>query len=152
KALTEPTTLRLIQGISTKPATGSQTKPSKFDIAMAKASAACCGVPPATSTAAAAPMAEALPTSAWQPPVAPAIIAWLASIIRKGASQSRNWVGWSRSQHRRTYKKLKTLGAVPVEPELGVAHIMPGLDLTSFVANALPLPVIIVLPANVVPA
>ena len=64
KALTEPITFRLTQGTSTNPATGSQTKPNKLDIAIAKASEDCCGVPPAASTAAAAPIAEALPTSA----------------------------------------------------------------------------------------
>lgn len=56
--------LRLTQGTSTNPAIGSQTKPNKLLIAIDKASAHYCGVPPAASTAAAAPIAEALPTSA----------------------------------------------------------------------------------------
>lgn len=73
KALAAPIALRLTHGTSTKPAIGSQTKPNKLLIAIDNASAHCYGVPPAASTAAAAPIAEALPTSAWQPPVAPAI-------------------------------------------------------------------------------
>ena len=63
-ALPAPTVFRLTQGISTNPATGSQTKPNKFPKAIAKASEDWRGVPPAASTAAAAAIAEALPTSA----------------------------------------------------------------------------------------
>ncbi|COF85183.1 Uncharacterised protein [Streptococcus pneumoniae] len=64
KAFAVPMAFLFTQGISTKPATGSQTKPSKFCNAIEKASEDCCGVPPAASTAAAAAIAEALPTSA----------------------------------------------------------------------------------------
>src|SRR5690625_708600 len=73
KALPAPIAFLLTQGTSTKPAIGSQTRPSKLDIAIDIACALCSALPPAASTAAAAPMADALPTSAWQPPVAPAI-------------------------------------------------------------------------------
>ena len=78
RALAAPAALRLMQGTSTSPARGSQARPSRFFIAMAIAWAHCSGLPPASSTAAAAAMALAAPTSAWQPPAAPEIIALLA--------------------------------------------------------------------------
>lgn len=63
-AFMAPITLRLMQGISTSPATGSHTRPSRLVSAMAKASAHCSAVPPRSSTRAAAAMALAAPTSA----------------------------------------------------------------------------------------
>ena len=63
-AFPAPRAFRFTHGISTNPATGSQTNPSKFPKAIEKASEHCCGVPPAASTAAAADIALALPTSA----------------------------------------------------------------------------------------
>ena len=63
-AFMAPMTLRLMQGISTRPATGSQTRPSRFVSAMANASAHCSAVPPLMSTSAAAAMPLAAPTSA----------------------------------------------------------------------------------------
>src|SRR5699024_1465001 len=75
----EPAAFRFTQETSTSPATGSQTRPSIFFNVMAKASADCCGVPPAISTIAAEAMAPAEPTSAWQPPAAPEIKALLAT-------------------------------------------------------------------------
>ena len=64
KAMAMPETLRLIQGISTRPATGSHTSPSWFLMAMAQAWADWAGVPPHSSTRAAAAIAEAEPHSA----------------------------------------------------------------------------------------
>ena len=63
-AFTAPTTLRLMQGTSTRPATGSQTRPSRLPSAMAAAAAHCSGVPPFRLHRAAAAMALAAPTSA----------------------------------------------------------------------------------------
>src|SRR5699024_9790766 len=60
----EPPALRFTHGTSTRPATGSQTKPSIFFSVIANASADCCGVPPAISTIAAEAIAPAEPTSA----------------------------------------------------------------------------------------
>ena len=68
KALPAPIAFRLTHGISTKPAVGSHTSPRRLEIVIDIACALCSGVPLAASTAAAAPIAEALPTSAWQPP------------------------------------------------------------------------------------
>src|SRR5699024_6060104 len=67
----DPPAFRFTQGTSTKPATGSQTRPSIFFNVIAKASDDCCGVPPAISTMAAEAIALADPTSAWHPPAAP---------------------------------------------------------------------------------
>ena len=64
RALTAPMTLRLTQGSSTSPATGSHTRPIRFWRAVAQAQAICSGVPPSRATRAAAAMAEAEPTSA----------------------------------------------------------------------------------------
>lgn len=52
------------QGISTSPATGSQTNPKRFFSAKASACDDCCGVPPIISTTAAAAIAAAEPHSA----------------------------------------------------------------------------------------
>ena len=134
-ALTEPTTFRLTQGTSTKPATGSQTSPNKLLNAIAKASAACVGLPPQISTAAAAAMPEALPTSAWQPPVAPAIIALLAVTIPNALAQKRKAIIWSVVNPRFFCNANNTPGIVPEEPAVGVAQINPMAALTSFVAN-----------------
>ena len=62
--MTVPETLRLMQGISTNPATGSHTSPIWFLSAMAQAWALWDGVPPISSTTAAAAIAEAEPHSA----------------------------------------------------------------------------------------
>ena len=86
KAMTTPPALRFTQGISTRPATGSQTRPSWLAMATAQASAHCEGVPPDSSTMAAAVMPAALPHSAWQPPWAPAMQAFLAMTIPKAAA------------------------------------------------------------------
>src|SRR5690606_16618887 len=75
----EPAALRLTHGTSTSPATGSQTSPNIFFNVIANASEHCCGDPPAISTIAAAAIAPAEPTSAWQPPAAPEIKALLAT-------------------------------------------------------------------------
>ena len=55
-------------------------QPNIFFNVMAKPSAHCCGVPPAISTIAAAAIAAAEPTSAWQPPAAPEIDALFATM------------------------------------------------------------------------
>ena len=81
KALTAPAKFLLAQGTSTKPAIGSQTRPSIFLNTIAPASKAISGVPPIISTVAAAPIAAADPHSAWHPPSAPANVAFCAIII-----------------------------------------------------------------------
>src|SRR5699024_763588 len=59
RAREDPPAFRFTQGTSTKPATGSQTRPSIFFNVIAKASDDCCGVPPAISTMAAEAIALA---------------------------------------------------------------------------------------------
>ena len=63
-ALPAPIAFRFTHGTSTSPAIGSQTSPNKLLNAIATACALWAGVPPAASTAAAAAMALADPTSA----------------------------------------------------------------------------------------
>ncbi len=65
KALETPTALRLMHGISTGPATGSQMSPRRFLRAMAAAWITCSGVPPPSCASPAAVMAEATPISDW---------------------------------------------------------------------------------------
>ena len=61
---TAPMTLRLTQGTSTRPATGSQIRPIRFFSAMAPAWPICSPLPPRRATSAPAAMAEAVPISA----------------------------------------------------------------------------------------
>ena len=63
-AFTAPMTLRLTQGTSTRPATGSHTRPMRFFRAMATAWPICWPVPSRRATRAPAAMAEAVPISA----------------------------------------------------------------------------------------
>ena len=65
----------VLAGVFHSPPTGSHTSPSIFIITVEAASRHCSGLPPMSSTAAEAAMAEAMPTSAWQPPTAPATVA-----------------------------------------------------------------------------
>ena len=71
-----PMALRAWQGTSTRPPTGSHARPRRFARVSDAASSACSGVPPKSCTSAAAAMAAALPTSAWQPPSAPETLAF----------------------------------------------------------------------------
>lgn len=75
KATEAAVALRFWQGTSTRPPTGSHTRPSNDIITFAPAARQRSGAPPASATAAAAAMAAALPTSAWQPPSAPDTLA-----------------------------------------------------------------------------
>ena len=63
-AIDAPAALRFTQGTSTNPATGSQTRPSIFFKAIAKACALVSASPPIASTIAAAAIALAEPISA----------------------------------------------------------------------------------------
>ena len=74
-AFTAPMTLRLTHGTSTRPATGSHTRPIRFLSAIATAWPICSFVPPRSDTSAPAAMADAVPISAWQPPAAPEMLA-----------------------------------------------------------------------------
>src|SRR5690606_25551953 len=62
---------RYMHGISTSPPIGSQIRPSMPWSESATAVETCSFVPPAIQHTAAAPMAAAVPVSAWQPPSAP---------------------------------------------------------------------------------
>ena len=150
-AFPAPIAFRFTQGTSTRPATGSQTSPNKFPSAVAKASELSCGVPPAASTAAAAAIALALPTSAWHPPVAPAIIALLATTIPKAAEVKRNRTCCSWFKFIVSAIENTTPGKVPLAPAVGVAHTSPIAALTSFVPSAYCTPARTLSPDNVFP-
>ena len=74
-AVAAPEALRFWHGTSTRPATGSHTRPIMLVSAFPAAFKHCSGVPPSSSTHAAAAMAAAEPISAWQPPSAPETVA-----------------------------------------------------------------------------
>src|SRR5699024_5393707 len=132
KAFEAPAALRLTHGTSTNPATGSQTKPSIFFIAILKPCALISGVPPASSTSAAAAIAEALPTSAWQPPAAPEILALFATTKPKAPEVKRKRTFCSSVMDGSFWTMAKsTPGTTPAEPAVGVAQILPIAALTS---------------------
>ena len=149
RALPAPIAFLLTQGTSTKPAIGSQTSPSRLDIAMDIACALCSALPPAASTAAAAPIADALPTSAWQTPVAPAISAFLAITRPNPPAVKRERIICSSLRSILFSNKNKTPGKVPEDPAVGVAQITPIEALTSLVATAFCTAAIIVSPDKV---
>lgn len=110
-----PTPFRFTQGTSTSPATGSHTNPSIFLSAIAIASADCCGVPPAISTTAAAAIPVADPTSAWQPPAAPAMKALFAITNPNAPAVNRNSSICSRVGFSFSLTANKTPGTTPAE-------------------------------------
>ena len=66
-----------MHGTCTRPATGSHVRPSECSIAISAAFSTCCGVPPRACARPAAAIAEADPTSPWQPTSAPAMDAFV---------------------------------------------------------------------------
>ena len=93
-------------------------------------------MPPAISTAAAAPIADAEPTSAWHPPVAPAISALfpITNPIPPAVKRKRIICSSVKSSFFSSINKMP--GSVPEEPAVGVAQITPIAAFTSFVATA----------------
>ena len=120
-----PPPLRLMQGTSTSPATGSHTSPSWFLMAIAAALAAISGVPPFSSTKAAAAMAAALPHSAWQPPSAPAMLAcWARTRPMPPAAASASQACW-RLAPRCSIMASTAPGRMPQLPAVGLATMRP---------------------------
>ena len=70
-ALTAPMALRSIQGTCTRPPTGSHVRPKLCSIPISAALRHLAGSPPKISANAEAAMAQAEPTSPWQPTSAP---------------------------------------------------------------------------------
>ena len=136
KAPATPEALRLMQGISTRPATGSHTRPRMFFRAMATASLAWAGVPPASSTMAAAAMAAALPHSAWQPPWAPATQALVAITMPTALAVNRA-ITQSCSEQPRSFCMVKrAAGRMPQLPAVGAATTRPMAAFSSLTASA----------------
>ena len=135
-ALEAPAALRLMQGTSTRPANGSQARPSMFFSARAMAWAACSGLPPAISVTAEAAMALAEPISAWQPPAAPEMPARLA-ITKPTAPAVNRWrTTTSSGSPIFSWMASITPGRTPEEPAVGVAQMRPMAAFTSLVAMA----------------
>ena len=135
KAMAAPAALRLMQGISTSPATGSQTSPSWLFRAMATASSSIWGVPPESSTRAAAAMAAALPHSAWQPPWAPARQAFSA-MTSPTALAVNMLMTQSCSVAPRSSMVSSTAGRMPQLPAVGAATMRPMAAFSSLTASA----------------
>ena len=120
-AFTAPITLRLMQGSSTSPATGSQTRPSRLVSAIANASAQASAVPPFRSVRAAAAMPLAAPTSAWQPPSAPASVARAATTWPNPAATYKARQTASSSAAPDRHSGSSTAGSTPQLPAVGAA-------------------------------
>ncbi|MCY1551442.1 hypothetical protein D9M68_877750 [compost metagenome] len=75
-ALTEAIALRSMQGICTRPPTGSQVRPRWCSMPISAAFSTCSGVPPSTAHSAPAAIEQATPTSPWQPTSAPLMLAF----------------------------------------------------------------------------
>ena len=75
-ALTEAIALRSMQGICTRPPTGSQVSPRWCSMPISAAFSTCSGVPPSTAHKAPAAIEQATPTSPWQPTSAPEMLAF----------------------------------------------------------------------------
>ena len=105
-------------------------------MAMDTASAACAGVPPASSTTAAAAIAAALPVSAWHPPSAPARLA-LRSMTRPTPAAANRLITQSRSLAPSSSRMVSTAaGRMPHEPAVGAATMRPMAALSSETASA----------------
>src|SRR5699024_601758 len=136
RALLAPAALRFTHGTSTRPATGSQTRPSIFLSAMAKPCALIAGVPPAISTRAAAAIALALPTSAWQPPAAPEMFALFATTKPNAPEVNRNLIMSSRDTPCFSFMANNTPGTTPPHPAAVAAQTSPIAAFTSLVLPA----------------
>ena len=112
-ALTAAIALRSMHGTCTRPATGSQVSPSECSIAISAAFSTCCGVPPSAWARPAAAIAEADPTSPWQPTSAPAMDAFVLISAPMAVAASRN----SCTRARRRAAHPSTDEAVASSPE-----------------------------------
>ena len=125
KAIMTPETFLFTQGISTRPATGSQTSPIWLMMAIPSASPEAAGLPPINSTRAAAAIPDAEPHSAWHPPSAPAIEAvWAITIPNAPAVKMDITISLFGSPLS-SYMETRQPGRIPQEPAVGVATILP---------------------------
>ena len=123
RALTVPTTFRFMQGTSTRPATGSQTRPSRFCSANPAAYIICPAVPLCKKTSVPAAIADAAPISAWQPPSAPEIDARFAIICPIPAETNSPCIILFSVVFLSRYSGTRTAGRTPHEPAVGAATI-----------------------------
>ena len=89
-ALIAPSPLRSMQGTCTRPAAGSQVMPRWCSSAISAAFSTCALVPPSAAQRPAAAIAEAEPTSPWQPTSAPEIEALCLMSPPMAAAVRRN--------------------------------------------------------------
>ena len=131
-----PMAFRFWQGTSTRPPMGSHARPSRLPRAMEEALSACSGVPPSICASAAAAMAAAEPTSAWQPPSAPATLALRESSMPTAAAhQSACWMSFS-PVPRASPAEMTHPGTTPEEPAVGAATMTPMVAFCSRTAMA----------------
>ena len=94
-------------------------------------------MPPAAIVIAAEAIAEAEPTSAWQPPSAPEIEALLAITSPNAPAVKRKSSCCDSLKPSFSIATVSTAGKQPAEPAVGVAHTKPILALDSLTAMAL---------------
>ena len=136
RAKLAPMALRLTHGTSTSPATGSQMSPNIFLSTKQMAWLAWKGVPPAAIVIAAAAIAEAEPTSAWQPPSAPEIEALFAMTKPNAPAVKRKSNCCDSVKPSFSIAVVRTAGRQPADPAVGVAQTKPILALDSLTAMA----------------
>ena len=133
-AFAAPIAFRLMQGHSTSPATGSHTRPITFLSAIAAACSACAGLPPESSTSAAAAMAAPVPVSAWQPPSAPLMLAPQAMSMPTAPAVRSPAQSAASLQPRDSAAVSSTPGRMPLAPAVGAATMRPMDAFTSTTA------------------
>ncbi len=105
-------------------------------MAMDAAARHACGSPPRSCVAAAAAMALAVPTSAWQPPSAPATVALRLTTKPTAAAHARASRSRAPSYFSASSKASTTPGTTPAEPAVGAATMRPMDALVSSTAIA----------------
>ena len=92
-----------MQGIWTRPATGSQVRPRLCSIPISAAFSIWRGDPPNTAQSPAAAMEQALPTSAWHPPSAPEMLASFLHRYPTAKEVRKKVLTFSQSPSRKAY-------------------------------------------------
>ena len=133
-AFIAPSALRFMHGHSTRPATGSHTRPITFFSAIAAALRHLSALPPSSSHSAAAAIAAAEPVSAWQPCSAPLMLAFAAIMLPIAPAVSRPLSSFSSFQPRSFAQVKSTPGNIPLAPAVGAATMRPIAAFTSTTA------------------
>src|SRR5512140_2068435 len=112
-------------GICTGPATGAQVRPRLCSRPISAAYSTWRGVPPISWAAAPAAMAQATPTSPWQPTSAPEMDALNLARFPINPAVANAWRILPDVQLNVPCRYFKTAGRIPLEPQVGAVTITP---------------------------